>query len=520
MRPNILFVMADQLRADYLGCTGHPTIRTPVVDALAAEGVRFSRAYVQSPVCGPSRMSFYTGRYVGSHGASYNNVPLRVDERTLGDALRPLGYRVALVGKTHMRADLEGMQRLGVDPASDIGVLIRECGFEPFVRDDGVHPDQTLDPDLGYNRWLNQLGYPGDNPWHDWANAAEGDDGSLLSGWYLRNAGRPARIPDAHSETAYMTDRAIDFVDAAGDGPWCLHLSYIKPHWPYIAPAPWHAMYGAGDVLPANRDPAERVGEHPVVGAYRAHEESVSFSRDEVRDLVVPTYMGLISQLDHHLGRLLDHLRKTGLWERTVVVFTSDHGDYLGDHWLGEKDLFHEEAARVPLILRVPGADATRGGVSDALVEAIDLVPTFREIAGGEPLDHVHEGRSLLPLVAGPAPADWREAAFSEIDYAWRHARATLGVAPDRARAFMVRTADWKYVCYEGFRPELFDLRDDPRERRDLGASPAHEPVRRAMHERLGAWLRNRRSRVTISNARVAEMTGSARRRGYIFGAW
>ena len=117
-KPNILFIMADQLRWDYLGCTGHPHIRTPNIDALAARGVNFARTFVQSPVCGGSRMSFYTGRYNFSHGASYNNFPLRIDEKTIGDYLRPHGYRTVLVGKTHFKPDLESLARLGISPGS------------------------------------------------------------------------------------------------------------------------------------------------------------------------------------------------------------------------------------------------------------------------------------------------------------------------------------------------------------------------------------------------------------------
>ena len=180
--PNILFIMADQLRADYLGCYGHPSIRTPNLDRLAAGGVHFTRAYVQAPVCGGSRMSFYTGRYAFSHGAHYNNYPLRIDEWTIGDYLRPLGYRVALVGKTHMRFDQATFERLGIDTGSSAGVLARECGFEPFERDDGLHPDQVLDPNLAYNSYLRAHGYDSDNPWHDFANSAEGPNGEVLSG--------------------------------------------------------------------------------------------------------------------------------------------------------------------------------------------------------------------------------------------------------------------------------------------------------------------------------------------------
>jgi arylsulfatase A-like enzyme len=197
--------MCDQLRWDYLSCTGHPRLATPHIDALAARGVRFSRAYVQSPVCGASRMSFYTGRYVQSHGASWNGFPLKVGELTLGDYLRPLGIATALVGKTHMQADTEGMERLGIDPTSIIGVRVAECGFDPYERDDGLHahgPDGRYDPRAPrYNRWLNAKGYGGDNPWHDWANAADGEGNRLASGWAMRHARKPARVRAEDSET-------------------------------------------------------------------------------------------------------------------------------------------------------------------------------------------------------------------------------------------------------------------------------------------------------------------------------
>ena len=196
--------------------------------------------------------------------------------------------------------------------------------------------------------YLRDLGYDADNPWHDYANAAAGEDGEILSGWLMRNATKPARVKEEHSETAYMTDRAMQFIDEVGDAPWCLHLSYIKPHWPYIAPAPYHAMYGRQDIIPVNRSERERKNPHPVHRAYMQHEESVNFSRSKVRESVIPAYMGLIKQIDDHLGRLWRFLEERGLMEKTLIVFTSDHGDYLGDHWLGEKDLFHEESVRIP----------------------------------------------------------------------------------------------------------------------------------------------------------------------------
>ena len=520
---NILFIMADQLRYDYLGCTGHPTIKTPNIDALAARGVNFTRTYCQAAVCGPSRMSFYTGRYMFSHGGTYNNIPLRSDERTMGDHLRPLGYRVGLVGKTHFQRDVAGMKKLGIDPTGDLGVVLSQCGFEPWERDDGLHPEVSLDPDLAYNRYLREQGYEGENPWHTVANSAEGPDGEVLSGWHMRNARLPARVSREHSETAYMTDVAMDRIETLGDAPWCMHLSYIKPHWPYMAPDPYHAMYGPNIIVPAVRDEKELKNRHPVVDAYGRHEESVNFSRDECRETVIPAYMGLITELDDHIGRLMAFLEARGQLDNTIIVLTSDHGDYLGDHWLGEKELFYEGAARIPMIVVDPDAacDPTRGAKDDRLVESIDLIPTFMELAGCEELpDHWLEGRSLAPMLRGQTVTEWRDAVFSECDYAIRHARNTLSKGPEECRSFMIRTEDWKFILYEGFRPQLFDMKNDPDELVDLGEDPSHEETRRQLSDQIFAWMRKRKFRTALSNNEIANRTGKAKERGYLFGVW
>jgi arylsulfatase A-like enzyme len=525
---NILFIMCDQLRWDHLSCYGHPRLATPHIDALAARGVRFTRAYVQSPVCGASRMSFYTGRYVQSHGASWNGFPLKVGEMTLGDYLRPLGVRTALVGKTHMRADLEGMERLGIDPNSIIGVRVAECGFDPYERDDGLHgvgPDGRYDPQKPrYDQYLNEQGYAGDNPWHDWANAAQDTGNQLASGWAMRHARKPARVREEDSETPYMTRRAMQFMDEARDAPWCLHLSYIKPHWPYIAPAPYNDMYGAEDMLPVVRSQAERDDPHPVYREFMSHRVSSAFSRDEVRAEVGPVYMGLIKQIDDQLGVLFGYMETQGLLDSTLIVFTSDHGDYLGDHWLGEKDLFHEPSVKIPLIVYDPSpeADGSRGTVCDELAEAIDLAPTFLDAAGGDATQQAHrlEGRSLLPLLRGPAPAAWRRFAISEYDYSMLPAAARLGVAPRDARLFMVADRRWKYIHAVGFRPMLYDLQTDPQEFVDLGAHPAYEAERARMAAALAAWGLRLSQRTTRSEEQIRQARGKSLRKGILIGVW
>ena len=191
---NILFIMVDQLRYDYLGCTGHPSIKTPNIDALAAKGVSFNQCYVQAPLCGPSRMSTYTGRYCHSHGATWNGTPIRVGEMTLGDHLRPLGMDTILCGKTHAVPDVEGMKRLGIDAHGTVGKRIAECGFDVWERMDGEFPAGLPNLASTYQDYLRDKGYESDNPWHDFANSGEDEHGNILSGWQLSSSTKPARI--------------------------------------------------------------------------------------------------------------------------------------------------------------------------------------------------------------------------------------------------------------------------------------------------------------------------------------
>jgi arylsulfatase A-like enzyme len=260
---NVLFIMADQLRWDHLGCAGHPYLKTPNLDALAARGVRFGNAFVNSGVCGPSRMSTYTGRYPVSHGATWNRVPLSVGEVTLGEMLRGAGHRLALAGKTHVMPDRQGLARLQLEGGSELATLLERGGFEEIDRYDGHHAPGD---ESGYPAFLRAMGYASADPWSDFVISGIDADGELRSGWHMRHCHLPARVKEAHSETAYMTDQAIGFVQRMGTQPWVLHLSYVKPHWPYMAPAPYHAMYTADQCLPVLRSEAERAPRAPGAG--------------------------------------------------------------------------------------------------------------------------------------------------------------------------------------------------------------------------------------------------------------
>ena len=520
---NILFIMYDQLRFDYLSCAGHRTLHTPNFDRVAARGVRFTNAYVQSPVCGASRMSTYTGRYVSSHGAGWNKFPIRVGEMTMGDHLRALGMDCWLLGKTHMEADAEGMARLGIAADSIIGVRQSECGFDPWVRDDGLHGNAAWgdygENDGPYNSYLKAKGYDTDNPWAIYANGSV-ENGRLASGWFLENADKPANIREEDSETPWLTREAIRFIDQA-TGPWCAHVSFIKPHWPYIVPAPYHDMYGPEGVQELIRADREREDAHPVYEAFFSNKIAETFRDDEARTKAIIAYMGLIKQCDDQLGVLLNHLEATGQDEDTVIVLTSDHGDYLGDHWLGEKDLFHDVSAKVPLIISDPSAaaDSSRGTDCDALVEQIDLLPTFIEIAGGEAPTHIVEGRSLMPLITGKTPVDWRDYVISEYDYSVLPMSEKLGLDSHEARLFMVFDGRYKLMhSAAGHRPMLFDLAVDPQEYDDLGADPAYGAIIDSLYAMLHDWSLRMSQRVTMSEDAIKKKKGEPQREGILVG--
>jgi arylsulfatase A-like enzyme len=251
---------------------------------------------------------------------------------------------------------------------------------------------------------------------------------------------------------------------------------------------------------------------------------SRNMARDEAREKVIPTYMGLIKQIDDQMGVLMQFLESRGLHETTMIVFTSDHGDYLGDHWMGEKDLFHDQSAKIPLIVIDPSesADRARGTVCDALVEAIDLAPTFIEYFGGKPPDHILEGRSLMPLLRGEAPADWRKVVFSEYDYCMQDVRLKLNQPIEQCRLFMVFDGRWKYIHASGFRPMLYDLLEDPMELIDRGEDPACVDIIARLQSELFNWALHPKGHITTSTEKIAAYAGQQLqvKGGILIGIW
>jgi arylsulfatase A-like enzyme len=234
--------------------------------------------------------------------------------------------------------------------------------------------------------------------------------------------------------------------------------------------------------------------------------------------------MGLIKQIDDHMGILMNFLEARGLFDTTMIVFTSDHGDYLGDHWMGEKDLFHDPSAKIPLIVVDPSAaaDATRGTVCDALVEAIDLAPTFIDYFGGNPPDHILEGRSLMPFLRDEMPANWRKVVFSEYDYCMQDVRLKLNQPIEQCRLFMVFDGRWKYIHASGFRPMLYDLVSDPQELTDRGEDPACAETIARLQAALLEWALHPKGHIATSTEKIAAYANQQLqvKGGILIGIW
>ena len=495
---NLLFIIADMFRADCLGCTGNPVISTPNLDRLAAAGTAFTHCFVQAAPCGPSRSCLYTGRYLCSTRALHNATPLVDAQENFGFALRAAGLQPALIGYNDYAVDP------AILPADD--PRTRSSSYDnilPGFDCPYFHPFDSPD----YFRWLRGLGYPESllNPEaiHKPAVPPEGPGPHI-------DAHFPAHYRREHSEGRYLTERAIRFLRGERDGRgqaaagrpeagWVLSLNYVKPHPPYVCADPYHRLYDPASVPQALQRPDELRPEHPYLRLLR--EAQPELERRLVTDParlaeLRAAYYGMVSELDENLGVLFDALAEAGEWERTCIVFTSDHGHCLGDHYLQGAEHFYDGALRVPCIVRdpSPAADATRGAVLDDLIESIDLAPTMMEALGAAPPDRF-AGRSLLGLLrgagsGGPAAYRPREQIHFEYDYRPMVLRRDPAADPDEHLYWVLRDKDYKYVQFAdpAMPPLLFDLRADPDELDDVAGRPEHAARVTACCQALLRW--------------------------------
>ncbi|MEE2981527.1 MAG: sulfatase-like hydrolase/transferase [Pseudomonadota bacterium] len=421
---NVLILCSDEHTPRAMGCSGHPLVKTPHLDALAARGTRFTNAYTNSPICVSARASLATGQYVHQIGCWSSAEPYTGQVPSWGHRLMADGHRVVSIGKLHYR---------------------------------DTNDPNGFDEEIVPMHLLNGVG---------WVTA-------LLRGETLPDADAPAYAAEvgAGETTSTAYDRTIRDNACAWlrnqaprhrKKPWVLFVSFVSPHFPLVAPAEFHALYRPDDMDPPFDNHARH--DHPVVaglaGSFNYHDY---FDDERVRQARAG-YYGLCSFLDDNIGAVLGALDDGGLSDDTTVIYTSDHGDMIGNHGLWAKSHMYEDSVGVPMMVSGPGVAA--GETVEAPVSLVDIYPTVVEAAGAtlNDAERVLPGDSLVRMAAGERPA---RTVLSE----YHDGGAITGI-------FMIRHGRWKYIHYVGYDPQLFDLEADPDELADKGTSADHAKVR------------------------------------------
>jgi arylsulfatase A-like enzyme len=476
MDRNVLFITVDQWRGDCLSALGHPMVRTPALDRLAAQGTLFANHWANAAPCGPSRACLYTGTYLHHHRSLNNGTPLDARFTNVALLAREAGYDPVLFGYTDTSVDPRTV------PADDPRLHSYEevlPGFRPIVH------ERWEEGSLQWGRWLAARGVDVPARPQDLYLPVAGAPGAFDHG----STWAPARFAAEDSETAFLVESVTEWLDHHGDRPFFVHASFIRPHPPRRNPPGYHDLYDADDVPPFVGAPtkAEEAAAHPL-NQVLMHLPGAGAPEDErERRQLRATYYGAQSEVDDQLARLFGYLEDTGLAESTLVVVTSDHGEMGGDHWLIEKLGYWDESFHVPLIIRDPdrAADGGRGRVVEAVTESVDVLPTICRWLGIEVPEQA-DGFALQPFLGGEGPGDeepgsvgrpehWREAAHWSWNFsnpATRQAEQFFGLPMAHCTLDVIRSDSVKYVQFAAdpavLPPLLFDLRVDPDQLHDL----------------------------------------------------
>jgi choline-sulfatase len=455
---NVLLMMSDQHKPDALGVAGDKVARTPHLDAFADAAIRFSNCYCSNPVCTPSRASMLTGLYTHNHGALNNTTPWPFQHKTLAHMFSSAGYMSALVGKMHF----VDAQTHGFDYHIDFNDWYQFLG--PKTK---LYADELGHPNSGSG--LPQV----DDFWRDfgdpWKDVREKDDrkGAV-------SIGGVSKIPEERQFDAFVARESIRFLKEHSRQPFFLVTSFLRPHDPFMPSQRFADMFRPEDMkLPSTwgkvnldtvpreiRTAIERNGPTPELGEPEAARRHIAF------------YYANLAEMDDNAGKVLRALRELNLDDDTIVIYTSDHGEMLGEHKLWNKFVFYESSVRIPLLVRVPGLPA--GGESRTLVSNVDIAPTLAELTGLRAPNKT-DGHSFVGDLR--APAKTRDTTvFSEYN-----------LGNPRAK-YMIRHGEWKYNYFIHDMAELFNLREDPEEMRNLAALPEFQTKVEEMKEQLFAW--------------------------------
>lgn len=484
---NVILITADQWRADFCCGDRFGAEIAPSVDALARDATVFTHHFANTTPCGPSRACLFTGMYAHNHRSVLNGTPLDGSFTNLALEARARGYRPALFGYTDTSMDPRHFPSGDPSLTSYEGVL---PGLDEIC---GLHEDG--------GSWLSYLeanGIDVPGPGYQVYRPASARDHALPTR-------EPARFPAEHSETAWLVDRCIDHLQrttVTDDQAFFVHLSLLRPHPPWIAPEPYNSLFDPGDMPPARRRPSKQdeAAGHPFLDWQLSRIRQSTFFMDGAglaADLdnravaaIRATYAGLVREVSDNLARLFGALRDLGVYDDTLIVLTSDHGEQLGDHFLFGKLGFFDESYRIPLIIRDPRNHRGRGLTIDAFTESIDIMPTILNWIG-QRVPGQCDGRSLSPWLRGEQPAEWRNAVNWSFDFrspSTREAEHRFGLPSDACGAAVRRDKSSKYVHFAGLPPLLFDLESDCDEMVDLSTDPGYQAKRLHDAEAMLSW--------------------------------
>lgn len=495
---NVLFITVDQWRGDSLSCLQHPLLETPTLDALAARGVNFANHWANTAPCGPSRASLYTGMYLQNHRSALNGTPLDARFTNVALEARKAGYDPVLFGYTDTSVDPRTVRPGDPRLYSYEGVL---PGFKPIVNDP---------QDAGCLEWGRWLAARGRDVPSDPQRLYEPDMAFPGASDHPR-AWAPAHISKEETETAFIIEKLLEWLEANGDEPFFIHASFIRPHPPYRNPPGYHDLYSPDDVPPFVAKPTrdEERAMHPLNDVVLMIPPLYAPDDELERRQIRATYHAMQREVDDQLGRLFAYLEQTGLAAETLVVLTSDHGEMGGDHWCFEKAGYWDQSYSIPLIVADPcdAAASTRGLVVNDFTESVDVLPTILGWLGLDVPNQV-DGFSLLPWVhSGSGPEKWRSEAHYEWDF--RHpvmqlAEGFLGVPSAHCLLNVMRSDRYKFVQFAAdsaiLPPLLFDLEADPGQLNDVSRLPEYRDVIWESTERLLRWRMRNDERTLVNH--------------------
>lgn len=467
----ILMIIIDQLRADCIEGALAKHVDLPNIAALRQEAVTFTKHFSVTNPCGPSRASIFTGMYAMNHRSIRNGTPMADDLPNIAREMRKSGYDPMLFGYSDTSPDPRFRHPNDPDLKTEEGLL---PGFREILE------------------MRSMESYP----WRAYLKA-QGYDIPDYTRFYDAISPNPARAPRPddppfysaeHSDTAFLTNSLIHDLSVRTEQNWFAVATYIRPHPPLVAPAPYNKMYDPGALpMPVRlASPEAQAAVHPfMAGALKAPRMEaivrgveVDSRNDKDVQALRAIYLGLATEVDTHIGRIIDFLKDSDQYDDTVIVLFADHGEALGDHHLWGKQNPYEGAYHIPLIIRDPQHPAQHGTTVEAFTESVDITPTVLDLVGQRAPTGM-DGISLKPLLEGKPPENWPDAVHLELEFSEPHFttewQKATGVPMHEANLAILREARFKLVHFNGdLPPLLFDLEADPNELNNLGADPAH----------------------------------------------